>query len=104
VNLYLYLYKIDQIKNDELRQECSTHDMVEKYMKCLPSPLLVLWSRKSPPMGRTACTELTCLTRVNLYLYLYKIDQIKNDELRQECSTHDMVEKYMKYLTRKTWC
>ena len=55
-------------------------------------------------MGRTACTELTCLTRVNLYLYLYKIDQIKNDELRHECSTHDMVEKYMKYLTRKTWC
>jgi len=49
-------------------------------------------------MGRTACTELTCLTRVNLYLYLYKIDQIKNDELRHECSTHDMVEKYMKCL------
>ena len=60
-------------------------------------PLLPLWAVR-PVQSLSACT------RVNLYRYLYKVDQIKNDELRQECSTHDMVEKFIKYFTRQTWC
>ena len=50
-----------------------------------PHPLLVPWSWKStaipltPPMDRTACTELQCLYKGGLYLYFYTTEQFYNE-------------------------